>query len=149
MRSMNQPTAPEAPGFEPPSSEAHLVAALRAYLVGEGFEAIAEEVRSHGRARTDLIVWDGLTLVGIEAKLRDWGRVVSQAVLNRVCYDQSYLAMWADSISGAMLQEAKAYGIGVLAVDPVGVSVIMLPSEQSPIPALRRRVIEAAGWEGK
>lgn len=148
MRNMNRLTTSRELEPDLPRSEAELVDVLRAHLVAMGSLSIAQEVRSHGRARTDLILWDGESLVGIEAKLRDWIGGVGQAALNRLCYDRSYLAMWDTAISDALIEEAERFGLGVLVVDHLGVSVLLGARQQTPIPKLRERVIELVGLVG-
>jgi hypothetical protein len=116
---------------------------LRTGLAGGESGVIVEELKSHGRARTDLTLWDGECLIGIEAKLRDWKRVISQAVLNRLCYDRSYLAMWSSVISEAVIEEASRFGIGVIALDADGIEVLLDAQRQDPIPELRQRLIQS------
>ena len=126
-----------------PMTEAELVKTLRSLLDDAQGRVVSEEVKSHGRARTDLTLWDGECLVGIEAKLRDWNRVISQAVLNRQCYDRSYLAMWSSSISEAIISEASRFGIGVIALSSLEMEVVVDAKQQDPIPELRQRLIQS------
>lgn len=125
------------------TAEAELVQAIRCELEAKRGLVVLEEVRSHGRARTDLMFWDGETLVGIEAKIRDWSRVIGQAVLNQQCYDRSFLAMWSAAISETVLAEASRFGVGVLAVGDLGMEVVLDAKHQPPIPELRKRLIDS------
>lgn len=125
-------------------TEADLVHQLITSLKQGGY-VVRQEVPSHGRARTDLILWDGECLIGVEAKLRDWSRVIGQAVLNRQCVDQSYLAMWSSAISDALLTEAARFGIGVMSLSDGGMQILLQPTHGNPIPELRERLIGALG----
>jgi hypothetical protein len=106
---------------------------------------VRAEVPSHGRARTDLILWDGECLIGIEAKLKDWGKAIGQAVLNKQCVDQSYLAMWSSAISDAVLSEAARFGVGVMALSELGMRIVLQADHERPIPELRDRLIHGLG----
>lgn len=123
-------------------TEVDLVRQLKESLEQSGY-VVSEEVPSHGRARTDLVLWDGEILIGVEAKLRDWGRVIGQAALNRQCVDQSYLAMWSSAISDMILAEAARFGIGVMSLGDGGAQVVLQPTHGGPIPELRQRLIGA------
>lgn len=80
---------------------------------------VATEVRTHGRAFGDIVLVLGSgEVVVVEAKLRDWRRVVGQAFLNRCCADRSYLAMWHTRLEGPVVAEAEDYGIGIVSIGP-------------------------------
>ncbi len=74
------------------------------------------EVPCHDQARMDLLVWTPSTLIGIEAKLSDWNRVLAQAYLHRYCVDQVFIAFPAERITEARRLEASRFDIGVIAV---------------------------------
>lgn len=110
--------------------------------------AIASEVRSHGRCRTDVCVRvrdlhgpSGSDLiVGVEAKLTDWTRALRQALLNRYAVDASLIAMPSQRISAQVLDIASEHGIGVLGVW-AGSLTVMLPAVVcSPDAALHERM---------
>lgn len=134
---------PEARGYEV-STEAELVGTLRGYLTEPG-HIVLEEVRSHGRARIDLLLWDGECLIGIEAKLRDWNKAIGQAALNRQCVDRSYVAMCSQNVTTTLLAEAARFGLGVMSVDAEGATVALHPDHGDPIPELRHRIFELMG----
>jgi hypothetical protein len=100
-----------------PLSEKDLVGVLQKHLGVLGVDvAWAGEFRSHGRARTDLAILADSDIVAVEAKLHDWHRAIAQASLNRLWFDRSYVALWFDAISPRVEEEARKYGIGLLAV---------------------------------
>lgn len=107
---------------------------------------VGREVRSHGRCRTDLavdvVLPDGSRhLVGVEAKVHDWPRAVLQAVLNRRCFDASYVAVPDGRVRDGLMDEALARGLGVLAVSKDGsVAVVVAARVCAPDEPLRDRV---------
>lgn len=127
-----------------PNSEAIIVGAVAEWAVtcGYGMPAPVLEVRSHGTARTDVVLLVDDQLIAVEAKRSDWKRAVSQAVLNRYYADQSYVALWEGSISPSVLQTACEFGVGILEVGPTGVSIAAAPSACSPDPELRAKVMQ-------
>ena len=72
-------------------TEADLVAELRSNVPGLwGVNATSRtEVRCHDQASMDILVRTPTALIGIEAKLSDWNRVLTQAYLHRYCVDYS------------------------------------------------------------
>lgn len=110
--------------------------------------AIGTEVKSHGRCRTDVCVRvrdpyasaDSDLLLGVEAKLANWTRVLQQAVLNSYAVDASLIAMPAQRVNDELLDLAAKHGIGVLAVHARGLNVTLRARVGSPDAALRARM---------
>lgn len=124
-----------------PSTEAeiaqHLVRSLRSWAP----VAIECEVRSHGRARADVVVYaDGL-IAAIEVKKADWRRAIGQAMLNRIVADRSYIALWSSVISSHVIAEARQRGIGVIAVDETCASIVQDAAHCNPDAIVRSRVL--------
>lgn len=118
-------------------TEACLVSDLRSYvpqLWGE-LATSRVEVRCHDQARMDLLVWTPSTLIGIEAKLSHWNRVLAQAYLHRYCVDQVFVAFPAERITEARRLEASRFGIGVIAVARDSADIVQ---EASPLRTGRR-----------
>ncbi len=109
--------------------------------------ALGQEVRSHGRCRTDacFLLRDGGVapplLLGAEAKLSDWARAVAQATMNRYAVDLSYVAMPNARVSGALLEYARRHGVGVLAVGRDRLEVAQPAVRNTADPVLRARVL--------
>lgn len=132
----------------PGPSEADLVDAIaRLFRRQWPVRALALEVRSHGRCRTDASMLVGgphgapRLLVGIEAKLADRARAVAQAAMNRYCVDASFVAMPAGRVTDVLLADAARHGVGVLAVSARRLDVALPALTGSPDPALRDRVL--------
>lgn len=130
-------------------SEAGLVTAIAHRLRNDWpIRAIGLEVRSHGRARTDICVrirdlHEALgndLIVGIEVKLTDWSRALGQAALNRYAADASMIAMPVNRLNETILQAAEGYGIGVLALGPRAVEVVVAATPSYPDATLRARM---------
>lgn len=102
---------------------------------------IATEVRSHGRSRTDVMIL-ARDLVAVEVKLSDWKRAFGQAVLNTTVVDASYVAMWSGYISLALVDAAEEHGIGIIAVHPDGLKVVVPARTGTPDPAAKAAVLE-------
>ncbi len=134
---MNKPNFSEA--------ESELVRTIASHVRREfgRTAALAFEVPSHGRARTDVVVAIGGELLGIEAKIGRWRRAVGQAILNRYCVERSYVAMWRLAIRPHLLEEAEFYGLGVIAVDSRRIEVVLAADLSVPDPAVRRRIASA------
>ena len=128
-----------------PETEAELVRtiALQVRQVFGRNAAFALEVPSHGRARTDVVIAVGDELLGIAAKLGQWRRAVGQAILNRYCVDRSYVAMWRLAIRPDVLEEARSYGVGVIAVDSRRIEVVLSADLSVPDSAVRSRIATA------
>jgi len=129
-------------------TEADLVADLVRLLRRQWpVRALALEVRSHGRCRTDacFLVRDvgacPPLLVGVEAKLSDWVRAVAQATMNRYAVDLSYVALPGARVSAALLKDARWHGVGVLAVGRDRLEVAQPAVLNTADPVLRARVL--------
>ena len=103
----------------------------------------AVEVRSHGTARTDIVVLLGAEVIGIEVKVAAWKRGLAQAAFNRFCVDRSYIALWtAGEIKETIIAEASRLGVGVIAVSEATIRVVLDAPLASPTPCIRRRMSE-------
>jgi hypothetical protein len=132
-----------------PATEADLVEILmRRLRMDWPTRAIASEVRSHGRCRTDVCVRvrdlhgpkGSDLIVGVEAKLTDWTRALRQALLNRYAVDVSLIAMPMQRISVQVLDIASEHGIGVLGVGARSLSVMSPALVCSPDAVLYERM---------
>lgn len=108
---------------------------------------LGREVRSHGRARIDLVLEvsgeTGPLLIAIEAKLTDARRAVHQAILNRFVAELSYVAMPSAAVTPFALHFAAVNGIGVIAVDSDRAVEVSPATTGSPDPVLREKVSSA------
>lgn len=141
---------PPAPVAARPVSEAvlvdHLARRMRAQwpLRAAGFE-----VKSHGRARTDVCVTvrdlhdsSPDVLVGVEAKLASWQRALRQAVLNRFSVDLSMIALPAYKVTDAVIKACWDQGVGVLAVDQKWLHIVVPATPANPDAALRQKTLD-------
>ena len=115
-------------------TEQAFVDALAAALARDSHvSAIGREVRSHGRCRTDIGLRydlnDQSIILGVEAKLTDWGRAIRQASLNRYAVHGSFIALPSDRVSGAMTAQARDHGIGILTLDSQRQVRVVAPAE--------------------
>jgi hypothetical protein len=125
-----------------PSTEREIVDSLLARVQQLGENIIwAREARSHGRARTDVLLMRDAEVITIEVKRSDWKRAVLQAVLNRYCADRSFIALWASHVTDEVLEEAGRRGLGVLAVGPESLQVLGEAPIAQPDPAIRNRLL--------
>lgn len=85
---------------------------------------MAREVR-FGRKRVDLV---GLTcgdeIVAVEFKVRDWKRVIWQALINQLFADFSYIAVWHTAMNTPDLLYLRQRGIGVVSVNECGARTV-------------------------
>lgn len=126
-----------------PETEAAIVAAIVANLADLGsVQAFGEEVPSHGRSRADVAALVEGDLVLIEAKRTAWQRAISQAAMNRLCCDRSFIALWSGRATPAVLAEASRLGVGVLTVHHGGLDVALQAERREPNAAVRRAIIE-------
>ena len=68
--------------------------------------------------------------VGVEAKLDDWRRCLTQAFSHRYYVDESYIALPCDRLGALDLALVKKRGVGVLSVSRAGV-VPLLPANRN------------------
>jgi hypothetical protein len=101
----------------------------------------AIEVRSHGTSRLDIALLADKKLIGIEAKLANWGKAIAQATCNKYCVDESFIGIWEGKYLNDACKTAKRFGIGVLAIGPRGVWIASAPRLQHPDASLRSNVI--------
>ncbi len=118
----------------------HILAGLDVLGRVEGY---ALEVPSHGRARTDVVVFRKRDVIGIEAKVLDWKAALRQAALNRYCVHASYIALWHSAIKEDVVNAASAHGVGILSVTPTRVSVVTRAPKTIPHRTLLDRVRSA------
>jgi hypothetical protein len=111
-------------------------------IFGDAVKAVTE-VRSHGRARTDVVLLCGSELVGIEVKKSDWRRAIAQAVLNRYCVDRSYIALHTERLNDSVLSEARQWGIGVIGISASGLEIQVEATKGAPDSEMRRHILES------
>lgn len=137
-----------------PLSEAALVSQLTKRIRAQWpLRGLGFEVKSHGRARTDVCVVvrdihgsSPDVLIGIEAKLASWQRALRQAVLNRFCVDLSMIALPTSRVTEAVVAACWDEGIGVLAVDQKWLHVVIAATPAKPDAALRQKSLEQLAW---
>lgn len=125
----------------PPSTEAEISDRLVSGISAWRPDALEREVRSHGRARTDIVYYADGFVVAVEVKRGDWRRAIGQAMLNRLVADRSYIALWSTKISPTILDEARHRQIGVIAVDDDAVSIIEAAPPCRPDQRVRSRIL--------
>lgn len=141
---------PPAPVAARHLSEAVLVDHLaRRMRVQWPLRAAGFEVKSHGRARTDVCVTvrdlhdsSPDVLVGVEAKLANWQRALRQAVLNRFSVDLSMIALPAYRVTDSVIESCWDQGVGVLAVDRKWLHVVAPATRANPDAALRQKTLD-------
>jgi len=127
-----------------PKSEAEMVAALVSRLGDLGdVTAAAAEVRLHGRSRADICAIVGGELVAIEVKRFDWRRAIGQAALNRLCVDQSYIALWTGRVPRGAVVEAARHGIGVIGISVAALELVLPAGPATPDSIVRERLLKA------
>src|SRR2546422_1120956 len=124
-------------------SETELIERLLANIPYAKIRSLGCEVRSHGRARADVMLFANGELIAIEAKVSDWNRALGQAVLNKYCSDRSYVALLDSRITPAVKSEAKLHGIGLIAVSVDKSRVVTKAARNAPLATLRARVLKA------
>lgn len=140
------PRSPRPPRL---ASEALLVDQLARRMRAQWpLRAVGFEVKSHGRARTDVCVavrnlHDSSpdVVVGVEAKLASWQRALRQAVLNRFCVDLSMIALPAHRVTDALIDACWGEGVGVLAVEQKWLHVVVAATPATPDQALRQKTL--------
>jgi hypothetical protein len=105
---------------------------------------VALEIKSHGRARTDVLVLQDKEVLGVEVKVSDWKRALAQAVLNRYCFDRSYIALWSTAISDTVIAEAENHGVGVIAVAEDSVRIVSEAPRSYPLSSIREKIVTQA-----
>jgi hypothetical protein len=89
----------------------------------------------------DIVLLENERLIGVEAKLSNWGRAIAQAACNKYCVDESYIGIWEGKYLDAACASARRFGIGVLAIGSRGVWIAEDPKIQSPDSILREGVV--------
>ena len=125
-----------------PSSELELVQIIVDHrCVFGSIDIYATEVRSHGTSRLDIVLLEDERLIGVEAKLSNWGKAIAQAACNKYCVDESFIGIWEGKYLDAACTSARRFGIGVLAIGSGGVWIAQDPQVQSPDRILREGVL--------
>lgn len=127
-----------------PSTEAELTS-LVCRLIASCFDVDdgpTTELTSHGTARADIALVCNGHLLAIEVKRTAWRRAVVQALLNRLCFDRSYIALWATRVTDQVMHEAERWGIGVVAVYPGNLEIAVEAARCDPDPTVRARMLD-------
>ncbi len=101
------------------------------------------EARCHDQARMDILVQTPAVLIGIEAKLSHWKRLLAQAYLHRYCTDLVFVALPYKGITEAKLHEAARFDIGVIAVANSSTRIVQEAARGYPSERLRQRLTES------
>jgi hypothetical protein len=127
-----------------PKSEAEMVTVLISRLSDLGdVTATAEEFRLHGRSRADICAVVSGDLIAIEVKRRGWRRAIGQAALNRLCVDQSYIALWIGRVPREAVVEAARHGIGVIGISDAALEIVVAADRGTPDSTVRDRLFHA------
>lgn len=98
-----------------------------------GIETVRDEVRTHGVSRADVVgLTDDSHVVAVELKVRDWRRALQQAILNRYCAHESYIAVWWDAISQLCEERCAAHGVGLISVEERGYQLVVEAKHVTP-----------------
>ena len=95
--------------------EALIVDALTSHLRASGY-SIRLEVPSLGQS-IDLVATRGRWLTAVEAKLRNWKRVLAQAKTHLIVADYVYVAVSYKRMPPGLVSAAREMGIGVFNID--------------------------------
>ncbi len=79
-------------------------------------------------------------LVAVELKLADVGRGLRQAHSYRTFADATYLAVPAQRVTGAVMEQARRHAVGLLAVHPATAEAVVTPPAGSLAAPGRRRL---------
>ncbi len=96
-------------------TERRLVDVLVSYLRPE--HQVGREV-THYEKRIDVVAISTTSeeMWAIEAKTSNWGKAISQAIVNLAAAERSYIAMYALNAHRVPAQVLDEYGIGLIAV---------------------------------
>ncbi len=98
------------------------------------------EVRCHDQASMDILVRTPTVLIGVEAKLSHWNRLLTQAYLHRYCVDLVFVALPVKGVTEARRLEAARFGIGVIAIDNGSTHIAQDAAPARPSRRLRQRL---------
>lgn len=98
------------------SAETEVVALLKDFLRGKGFET-AEEVSSMGQS-IDLVGKKNEYLYAFEAKRDNWRKGLSQCRSHELIADYICLAMGSPTITAALSEEVTRLGYGLIWCNP-------------------------------
>ena len=84
-----------------------------------------------GNRRIDWIFYDEKEseIIAVELKLKNWKKVLKQALTNTFCSHKSYAAVWYKHSNNIQLDWFKQSGIGLLLVYENGIEEILQPVE--------------------
>ncbi len=100
------------------------------------------ETASPGGGRADVSILSNGRIYSVEAKLEHWRRAIGQAVLNRYWSDRCYIALWHSKVNEQVTDEARRFGLGVIAVHPSGARKILGAQQCTPHRALKEKVVQ-------
>ena len=100
------------------------------------------EVRCHDQASMDILVRTPTVLIGVEAKLSHWKRLLVQAYLHRYCVDLVFVALPAKGVTEARLCESARFDIGVIAIDKGLSHIVQEAVPGRPSERLRKRLCD-------
>ena len=125
------------------NSERAMYPSVLKWAAESGARNVGEEVRTHGRSRADLVItFSTRRLAAVELKVKDWRRAGHQALLNRYCTHESYVAIWWKHASSDCEEYCRKHGLGLLSVEDNDCYVIVRPERSSPYSVLVKRIQE-------
>lgn len=95
---------------------------------------VGREVK-HYEKRIDLVAMCSTSreLWAIEAKVENWGKALSQAIVNLAATERSYIAMYEGFVHRVPLDFLKEHGIGLISVGTKWGDVqVLLEADESP-----------------
>jgi hypothetical protein len=96
--------------------------------------SVRREVR-HYEKRIDIVALCGRSkeLLSIEAKIANWAKAISQAVVNLAATEKSYIAIYSKNVHRVPHEILSQHGIGLIAVGTKwGQVEFILPAGNSP-----------------
>jgi len=96
-------------------SEKYIVSCVKKFMEKQGFQCYKEVKVLEGRV--DLVAIKNKEIVAIEAKVRDWKKILPQVLCCKLFAQKVYAAFWHKYISNIPLQIFKKHGIGLLSVN--------------------------------
>lgn len=97
-------------------------------LFCESAQMVAYEVPI-GWRKIDLLVFqkEASRWTAVELKVRDWKKALSQAMVNHIVADRSYVALWHTSVPNALAKVSifEHYRVGIIAVHATHAEVVL------------------------
>ena len=121
-------------------TEKRLVDVLLSYFRNRDFPA-RREVRHYERRIDMVLLSDTDELWAIEAKTADWGRALSQAIINLAAAERSYIAILSRHVHRVPQLLLDAHCIGLISVGTRWGDVAII-KEATPSPYVNRLAIE-------